>query len=458
MKFDILKPEAVSGVGSNGIDGGCIFPAIGEATIHDKLFVVADESQYDGSGKKAAEYFARTFSDHMFQNTCSDEPLAEDVFKEALFAAKDRMDEECPDSMGTQYGMVYFHRHGVLAAHVGAVRIYHVRPKERRLLYKSRDDGRMLVPGTKPLNEPVKAYITNVKYGDYFVIMSKGACQAISDREVMDVMCEPVNDKTKSVRLMKLADAGDSSFAVCIIHISGVMNEAMDEGLFQNEGKLMAAMLANSDKGKDNAVAEDKSGRVGQSLSSVRAKKKEHVKTPELEMEMSPQSENDEGGRREFPIVTVTALALVLLAVGIWFWAQKPDDKEGQEEKAMVKAKQPQEKDTINILKNSRPKPVDIDDPNAKDKKEEEKKEAVKPQVEKPAVVNSVEAGDPDNVADPQAVGTSVSPAQEPAVNQSSATTPPATTAPSPATTPPATTSPPSDGTVTPRPVIPEGE
>ena len=252
MKFDILKPETVAGVGSNGSDAICVFPSVGDATIHDKLFVVAEG---DGSGSEAAKVFAQTFSDQMFQNTCADEPLAEDVFKEALFSAKDKLDEECRNSNGTQYAMVYLHRHGVLAAHVGAVRIYHVRPKGRRLLYKSKDNESVLVPGTQPMSEPSKAYITNVKYGDYFVIMSKAACQAISDRVLMDVMCEPVNDKTKSVRLKKLAEAEESDFAVSVIHISGVMNEAMDESLFENESKLMAAMLADIEKEKRTAVA-----------------------------------------------------------------------------------------------------------------------------------------------------------------------------------------------------------
>ena len=243
MKFDILKPETIAGIESNGADGVCVFPDVDAATIHDKLFVVAEEN--DGTGAKAAKVFAQTFSDQMFQNTCAEEPLAEDVFNEALFAAKDKMDEECPDHDGTQYAIVYLHRHGVLAAHAGAVRIYHIRPKGRRLLYKSKDNERVLVPKALQMSEPVKAFITNVKYGDYFVVMSKKASQAISDRKLMDVMCEPVNDKTKSVRLKKLADAEDAAFALSIIHISGVMNEAMDERLFENESKLMAAMLAD---------------------------------------------------------------------------------------------------------------------------------------------------------------------------------------------------------------------
>lgn len=457
MKFDILKPEAVSGVGSAGVDTCFVFPTVDKATIHDKLFVVAEDVGDGGLDTKAAEYHARSFADHMFQNTCSDEPLEESVLEEALLVAKKKIDEECPDSLGVQYAVLYLHRHGVLAAHLGSTRIYHIRPKGRRLMYKSRDNDSKVVPGVHSLDEPVKACITNVQYGDYFVIMTKGACQAISDRELIQVMCEPVNDKTKSVRLMKLAEAGDAGFAFSIIHISGVMNEAMDEGLFENESKLMAAMTADDSPVGRNTIAMGKNVVDDVPHNIDRSKKKESLRRPELEREEElPVTSRDEGGKHEFPIVTVTALALVLLAVGIWFWAQRPKEEKVPEE--TVKVDKPKEKDTINILKNTRPKSVSIDDPKAQEKKEEEKKkeEAAKPQVEKPAEQIEVEPVEPVNTTNTQASGTTVTSAPE------SANPVPATPATSPSTTTPSTTTPvntpASDGTVTPKPVIPEGE
>ena len=42
MKFEIFKPHALFEQGKVSMQGDSIFPAMGEATIHDRLFVVAD--------------------------------------------------------------------------------------------------------------------------------------------------------------------------------------------------------------------------------------------------------------------------------------------------------------------------------------------------------------------------------------------------------------------------------
>ena len=42
MKFEIFKPHALFEQGKVSMQADSIFPAMGEATIHDRLFVVAD--------------------------------------------------------------------------------------------------------------------------------------------------------------------------------------------------------------------------------------------------------------------------------------------------------------------------------------------------------------------------------------------------------------------------------
>jgi len=48
MKFEIFKPQAVYEQGSATMQGSKIFPAMGEATLHDRLFVICD-----GAGEPA---------------------------------------------------------------------------------------------------------------------------------------------------------------------------------------------------------------------------------------------------------------------------------------------------------------------------------------------------------------------------------------------------------------------
>ena len=435
MKFDILKPEAFAGPGGNDIQEVFLFPKEGEATIHDKLFIVARNVGNGQEQSGAGEFFARTFADAMFQNTCADEPLTDEILREALLEARDMMEEKCPGTKGVQFAVLYMHRHGCLAAHLGDTHIFHVRPKGREMHYKSKSDDRRFSTD-KHMEQPVKASITNVQYGDYFVLMAGEGSNAVTDSELMDVICEPVNDKTKAVRLKKMTAGNASQTAAIIVHVSGVMREAMDELLTDNEASLTAPITIPTQ----------------QPTPRPQPKEERKITPPKVEKayEEAPEEMETKKSGHEFPIVTVTALALVLMAVGIWFWAQKPVEEKVPE--APVEVKKSKEKDTINILKNTRPKPVNIDDPKAEEKKAEEKKAEEKP---KPPVEKAPEAdAKPDTTARPSIPAT-------PAPVESSV---PQNATPAPATPPanqPATTPPPAgndQGTVTPRPVIPDDE
>ena len=480
MKFDILKPQSITSTGKKAIQEDCMYPAAGEGTIHDKLFVMCDGAGEDGKGYTAAEYFSRTVADYFFQNTCPDEPFADEVLREALFAAKEKMEARCPDSLGTAFAIFYMHRHGCLAAHVGDCRIYHIRPQEKKLLYRSVDDNKLFSPSDNRLQEPVKAIITDVKYGDYFVMMTKGAHQVFTDNEIADIISEPVNDKTKLLRIVKMLGDATDNYSVNIIHVSGVMNEAIDESLPQNETVLMenykekAANKVVKPVAESNAVqnvaktvapaaakaATPKNKVAEPAKPEVRAQQPERPRRSPVgsvvEEPIEQVPEEKPRKKREFPIVTVTALVIVALAVWAWFWGQ--GQKEQVEKEAPVEVKKKQEKDTFNIIKNEKLRPVEGEEkmkPEEKTEEQKKKEEEAKKQAEKAAeaakAAENAEAAATPNEETP-AAGTAT-PEQKPApatpaepAAQPVQTTPPPTT-PAPAKDP---------NSVTPRPVIPE--
>lgn len=499
MKFDILKPQSISSTGKKAIQEDCMYPVAGEGTIHDKLFVLCDGAGDDGKGYTAAEYFSRTVSDYFFQSTCSDEPLSDEILREALFTAKEKLEERCPESAGTAFALLYMHRHGCLAAHVGDCRIYHIRPQDKQLLYRSKDDSRLFSPSDTRLQEPVKCVITDVKYGDYFVMMSKGAHQAFTDRELTDIISEPVNDKTKLLRIVKLIGDATDNYSVNIVHVSGVMNEAIDESLFQNETLLMdnykeqsaaaasaSALASASASPASNKPAQPSPSKAADSPRPAQPSKAKEGAAPSA----SPSSQNRRAAtspvepqepaptskprkKREFPIVTVTAGIIVALGIWLWIWGQGQKSK--PEEEAPVEVKKKQEKDTFNIIKNEKLHAVQGEEQmKPQEKTEEEKKkeeeEKARKQAEKAAEEASEKAenGEGQNPA-PDAGQTPSAPAASstaaPAITTPPATTTPSTTPPpAPAQQPakpaakPSTTQPTSSGAVTPKPVIPEGE
>ena len=481
MKFDILKPLSASGSGQRAIQEDCAFPAVGEGTIHDKLFIVADGVGGNGKGYAASECFCGAMPDFFFRNTCPDEPFTDEMLDEALLTTCGKMENEASGSVGTRFAMLYLHRHGCTAAHVGNARIYHIRPASRTLLYRSADNDGVFAPNVSGMTKPTVAHITNVQYGDYFVLLTKGVHGEISDKQLMEIMCEPVNDQTKLMRIIKALSDARNNYTVTIVHVSGVMNEALDEKLVDDETRLMNTVSAStlaptkavanktrvisqkthaerkeaegtsaSVKGTDVGVSKGAASPTGQqraNTSGARPKTSAPVaadggsagvEKPESRSSYDNHDREEEREGRGFPIMTVTALAIVLLGVGCWFWFNSPSKEEVEEPAVEVKT-DTVKKDTINIMKGDRPKPLTgLDDPKAQEKKNEEKAEKPKEEETKR-----------DTTSVPVVVSEPVTTMPAAETPQPVEETPPQTTQPQPAADP---------STVTPRPVIPEDE
>ena len=466
MKFDILKPLSTSGTGRKAIQEDSVFPALGEGTIHDKLFIVADGHGGDGKGFEASECFCQTVSDYFFQNTCPDEPFTDEMLDEALQGAASAMGRRCPDSQGTSFALLYLHRHGVMAAHVGSSCIFHVRPKERAILYRSASDIRSFVGGQERRVQPTRAHIVNVQYGDYFVLLTKGAAQCISDARLQEIICEPVNDNTKLMRMIRELSECPDNYSITIVHVSGVMNEAMDEHLVEDVvSAAVASQVASSVQGKE---PEGREG-VRRPMAESSDRKKENAGTSEAvprkpkpqrkEQPIQPSRQSEREYRREkedksgFPVVLVTALLIVALGALAWWWMRRSTQHEDVETPAIEVKKDSVKKDTVNIMKGERPKAIELPE----DKKNENKTEQPQKKTEeKPAETLPSDSGYmgpsgnyDDHVTQPRTESTTQPQQpqqpqqQQPAEEFKSEVTPIST---------------PDPGTVTPRPVIPEGE
>ena len=471
MKFDILKPQVTCGKGRRTAQADCVFPAVGEATIHDKLFLACDGVGDNETGYQASNCFCQTVSDLFFQETCPDEPLTDEFFDSVLRRAQEAMRQQCPDSQGTRFAMLYLHRHGCLAAHVGSARVYHFRPKERLMLYRSADDNRLFDIHAENPVEPVKAYITQVQYGDYFVLTTEGASAVLSEQRLMDILCEPGNDAAKMVKIVKELSGCDDNHSVILVHVSGVMNEAMDEQLPDNERQLMAAVaLAASAKSaaetEDNPpTAQSRVSESGKAQETGRHETRRPQERPVAEEPPRRQRQEEEGEEKGgFPVGLVTALCIVALAIAAWFWMRQSTNRDEEEVPAVEVKKDTVKKDTINIMKSEKPKALNVLDEN---KPKEEKKEGKSSAESERKNSESTDSTGHRPVDYPLPEGGVTAPADD-AVNSGAerpvkpaedvTPTPPAN--PQPSNNQPANASQGTgnSGSVTPRPVIPEDE
>ena len=463
MKFDILKPQSTSGAGRKAIQEDSVFPAVGEGTIHDKLFIVADGCGGDGKGFEASECFCKVMPDFFFQNTCPDEPFTDDMLDEALLNAANAMERKCPDSQGIHFALLYLHRHGVMAAHVGSAGIYHIRPRERSILYHSAEDIRTFMPKAEQMVEPTRAHIVNVQYGDYFVLLTKGADACISESKMLEIICEPVNDNTKLIRMIKqLSDCPDN-YSITIVHVSGVMNEAMDEHL---EGGVLSAAVASQVTAAKNTGAEEEPTTPSQPSEAQHeevpqkpAKPRNTVKPERPSQPQKPvkparqrvrDEEEEDSEKSGFPVVLVTALVIVALGVFAWWWMTRSSKHNETETPAIEVKTDSAKKDTINIMKGEKPKALDLPEDKKTETKTEQPQKKTEEKPDEPVVSETdntegnpaPSAGEEVTQPQPQQPEQPQQP-QQPAEEFKSEVTPVTT---------------PTPGTVTPRPVIPEGE
>lgn len=460
MKFEILKPQSFCVAGKDKPLEDCIFPEAGSGTVHDRLFVVADGMGGQGKGDVASSSLCRTIPEFLFQNTCSDEPLTDDLLQLTLLGAYKQLGQDCTNGGGVMFAMVYFHRQGVMAAHVGNCRIYQYRPKTHTLLYKSRDDFKAATPDMVHPIAPTCKNLTNVKYGDYFLLLTKGAHSTIPEEQLFGILNESINDEAKLHRIRQMLGENKEDCTLSLVRVSGVMIEAIDENR-KDESEPTQVVVAPVMKPKAKPQPQPKPQPQSQPKPQPKPQpqsqpKAERVVARETQTNdgrgANAQVEESEKKKGGFPVVPVTALFLVALAVGFYLWSKSQFTSEEPAEEAVVVRKDSVKKDTINIMRNESAKSKVDDDlfklPETQKEEEQKKAEAEKKRTETERIPELTTDNDGQD--------------EVPVVTE----TPPATPAPaSPAattetTTPPSTTAPPADNpapsTVVPRPVIPE--
>lgn len=270
MKIEIYQPQAIWELGQRDNQEDSIFPAFGEATDDDRLFILCDGMGGHEHGEVASQTVCKAMSDTILSQ--SKQSFTDDDLLYALQAAYRQLD--CLDNshlkkMGTTLCLLYFHKGGLTAAHIGDSRIYHIRPKENRILYQSRDHSlvydlyqageisyeemrtspqkniitRAIQPGEESRVRPAIVHIADIQPGDYFYICSDGMLEQMDNDELCRLLSADGSDEKKRMQLIAATSDNKDNHSACLIHIKEVMREAGDNMLLDDE-----------QTSKDNAV------------------------------------------------------------------------------------------------------------------------------------------------------------------------------------------------------------
>ena len=382
------------------------------------------------------------------------------MLADAFAAAKSRVDDSCPQGSAASVAMLYFHRHGCLAANVGDCCIYHIRPKTHSLLYRSVGNEGTIAANAPKSVAPTVVHITNVRYGDYFLLLSQGAADVISDKRLMEMVCAKATDENKIDQLKVTLDSCGDNHSAHLIRVSGVMQEALDERLHDDEQQVMQSYIQQQDKTASvtpvvqpsNTTQPShtaQSSKTTQSPQTVRPTPQTTVKAADTPAAPSQQEREKKGGA----LVTILAAlaTLAILAGVLFFFGRQKKEPQPEIAKEVVQKDTTVKKDTVNVMEMERNKL----------KKDTAKVEKPEKSANKAPESDSIKLE--ERTLDIPAVLDNTQPSveqSEPATRQrQETTTEPAANA--PATTPttsPTTTTPANPNQVTPRPVIPEDE
>ena len=269
MKIEIHPPLSIYELGQRANQEDNIYPQLGRATAADRLFLVCDGMGGHERGEVASSIVCQAIPQYFQQaGITPDKGLSDDDLRNAIeyaFQQLDRADDGAIKKMGTTLTLLYMHRAGIICAHIGDSRIYHIRPIQeggKRILYQSRDHSlvydlyqageiayeemrtspqkniitRAMQPGEDNRVRADIVHITNVQPGDYFYLCTDGMLEDMENDELVDILISNQTDEAKRQHLIDATKNNHDNHSAYLIHVKEAMQEVGDENNLDDEG------------------------------------------------------------------------------------------------------------------------------------------------------------------------------------------------------------------------------
>ncbi len=265
MKIILSQSQPIHELGNRSNQEDCVYPEISQDTSKDNLFIVCDGMGGHEQGEVASKIVCETISSFILSHHNQEEILSDDILHDAINAAYDNLDSadstDIARRMGTTLVLVCFHKGGCLMAHMGDSRIYHIRPSEHRIIYKSRDHSlvydlfqageitidelttypkknvitRAMMPHMEERYVASVAHTADIKEGDCFYLCSDGMLENMTDNELLDVLCSGDSIEEKRKELIGKTINNADNHSAHIIYVEKVIREDGDASLPTDE-------------------------------------------------------------------------------------------------------------------------------------------------------------------------------------------------------------------------------
>lgn len=270
MRIDINVPVGFYEIGARAKQEDAIYPQLGRLSTSSRVFVVCDGLGGHDFGEVASNTVAGALAQWVHQNVSDEWPMNEGKVLAAVAHAQQCLNEAARQHpsdkpMGTTVAMLVLGNNGVVAAHIGDSRIYHVRPSKGAILYRSRDHSlvndlfakgrltreeteaspkkniltRALIAAPMQGSQPDVALITDVAPGDYFLLCSDGVGGEVTDEKLLEVLQRSdTSDLMKLAALQMLVKDGADNRSALLIRVDHVTHEEDEKLLVANEAAM----------------------------------------------------------------------------------------------------------------------------------------------------------------------------------------------------------------------------
>lgn len=355
MKFEIFTPTVIHELGQRSNQEDSVFPARGAAADTDRLFLVCDGMGGHAKGEVASANVIDSMTAWIKQRTLPSGIVTDGIIEDALQSAHQRLDsldDGAENKMGTTLTMVCLHRGGVAMGHVGDSRIYHIRPSQHQILYKSIDHSlvydlyrngvisyedmatspqrnvitRAIMPGDENNDKIDIAHTTNVLPGDYFYLCSDGMLEQMTDDQLLNVLCSDSSDVMKASALVSMTEGNKDNHTALLIKIKNVIVEPGDEKLLNdeqsspyNEVASQPVNAVNADNHTSPIGTMSKNAATAQPRAAAPA-------TPDSTTHSTKSEINKKGVNKLLLLLVILLLALVVGGV-VYFLLNKNNSK-----------------------------------------------------------------------------------------------------------------------------------
>lgn len=257
MKIELFQPYSFCQIGRRNNQEDARFPDEDRPSPDASCFVVCDGVGGEENGEVASRVVCDAFGEYM-DSMKPKEAFTADDFRKALSFVYNRLLEVMEmkgREMATTLTFLCFHEEGVLAAHIGDSRIYHIRPHVG-ILYRSNDHSlvnalvhagnitpeagichqksnyitRFLGYVEEDAELPIADVIqlNDIEPGDYFFLCTDGVIQQLDEEDLLDILEDKEGNEEKMKRIEERCSNSPDNNTACLIPVQMVSMEEED--------------------------------------------------------------------------------------------------------------------------------------------------------------------------------------------------------------------------------------